>query len=247
MFSPLEQFEVIPLIPIYFLYYDISITNVTISLLFIVVTIIHLGLFNLAGLAGAIIPYNSQLVIEKIFAFIVELINQQIGAKHTHLLPIFSMVFVFILFSNLLGLIPFGFTPTAQIIITFLIAFSFNLGFIFLGLILHGYRFFLLFIHEAPLVLVPLITVIEILSYSLRTFSLSIRLFANMMAGHTLLHILGSFVLMFFKKSHFLLALFPFALVLAIFILELGIAFLQSYVFIVLLAIYLAEILEFNH
>jgi len=107
--------------------------------------------------------------------------------------------------------------------------------------------FFLLFIHEAPLILVPLITVIEILSYSLRTFSLSIRLFANMMAGHTLLHILGSFVLMFFKKSHFLLALFPFALVLAIFILELGIAFLQSYVFIVLLAIYLAEILEFNH
>jgi len=163
------------------------------------------------------------------------------------LLPIFSVVFFFILFSNLLGLIPFGFTPTAQIIITFLIAFSFNLGFIFLGIILHGHRFFLLFVHEAPLILVPLITIIEILSYSLRTFSLSIRLFANMMAGHTLLHILGSFVLMFFKNSYYILALFPFALVLAIFVLELGIAFLQSYVFIVLLAIYLAEILEFNH
>jgi len=157
MSSPLEQFEVIPLVPIYFIGYDLSITNVTISLLFIVATTIHLGLFNLAGLAGAIIPSNCQLIIEKIFAFIVELINQQIGAKHTHLLPIFSMVFVFILLSNLLGSYPFWVLHLqAQIIITFLIAFSFNLGFIFLGLILHGYRFFLLFVHEAPLILVPL-------------------------------------------------------------------------------------------
>lgn len=99
----------------------------------------------------------------------------------------------------------------------------------------------------APAVLVPLIVIIEVVSYCLRTFSLSIRLFANMMAGHTLLHILSSFVLMFLNSQFAVFALLPFVLVLAVYVLELGIAFLQAYVFTILICIYLNDSLHPGH
>jgi ATP synthase subunit 6 len=142
------------------------------------------------------------------------------------------------LFSNIIGLFPFSFTVTSQLAITFALSLSFNLGFFVLGFYIHGIKFLKLFVPSgAPAVLLPLIVVIEIVSYSIRTFSLSIRLFANMMAGHTLLHILSSFSLQLIKYSFFF-ALVTFTLIMAVYLLEFGIAFIQAYVFVILLCIY---------
>jgi len=136
---------------------------------------------------------------------------------------------------------PFGFTVTSHIIVTFFLALSFNLGFLFLGLVMHKFRFFLLFVPKGvPLLLAPLIIIIEIVSYLIRTFSLSLRLFANMMAGHTLLKILASFVVACASVGGYALAAgaVPLLLVFAVTALEVGIAFLQAYVFTILLCIY---------
>lgn len=158
--------------------------------------------------------------------------------------PVFLLVFLFILFSNLCGLLPFSFTVTAQFAITFALAFSFNLGFIILGFYLHKLSFLKLFVpSDAPLFLIPLLVVIEVVSYLIRTFSLSIRLFANMMAGHTLLHILASFCLSLLKSLTFVFIVFvlPFFLILLVFVLEFGIALIQAYVFTILLCIYIKD------
>lgn len=169
------------------------------------------------------------------------MLNQQAGAKALRFFPLFATTFFIILGANLIGLTPFGFTVTGHIIITFTLALAFNLGFVFLGLQLHKLHFLKLFVPSGvPQVLLPLIVVIEIVSYVIRTFSLSLRLFANMMAGHTLLQILASFVVAFLSVGGLIsfVGLVPFALVFAVTVLEVAIAFLQAYVFTILLCIY---------
>jgi ATP synthase subunit 6 len=161
--------------------------------------------------------------------------------------PIFFTTFLFILCFNLVALTPFSFSVTGQIAVTLLFAFSFNFGFLILGFKINGFSFLKLFAPSGvPAFVMPLIVVIEIVSYLLRTFSLSVRLFANIMAGHTLLHILVFFAYSFIVNSFYLTAFVPFSLVLAITFLELGIALLQAYVFIVLLSIYLNDSLNLS-
>jgi F-type H+-transporting ATPase subunit a len=194
------------------------------------------------------VPTNWQLLLEFFYKFIVSMVKQQAGKGALNFFPIVFVVFFFILFCNLIGLLPFGVTVTAQLINTFLLALSFNLGFIILGFFKNGFGFLRLFVpSDAPKVLIPLIVCIELVSYTIRTFSLSLRLFANMMAGHTLLHILTSFVLRFWYSSFYIVALFPLILVLMITVLEFGIAFLQAYVFSILLCIYLNDSLHPGH
>jgi F-type H+-transporting ATPase subunit a len=170
------------------------------------------------------------------------MVGEQTGGAALAFFPLFLLVFLSIATANLLGLLPFAFTATAQFALTFALALAFNLGFILLGFRLHGFGFLRLFLPAgAPAALLPLIAAIEVVSYLIRTFSLSIRLFANMMAGHTLLHILATFVLQLLKLGGplgVLAALVPLALVLAVFALELAIALIQAYVFTILLAIY---------
>lgn len=153
------------------------------------------------------------------------------------------MIFLFILTSNLIGLLPFSFTITAHILITFYFALSINIALFILGCLKNGPRIIYLFIPKnVSLILIPLISIIELVSYLLRTFSLAIRLFANMLAGHILLFILANFLLTALQyKFNFYMRFFP-ALVLvyfifAVLVLEFGIAFLQAYVFIVLISI----------
>jgi len=148
----------------------------------------------------------------------------------------------------LIGLIPFAFTPTSHLVFTFSLALTCNLAFIIIGFKENGFKFLNLFVPKGgPLWLLPLIVVIEFVSYLLRTFSLSIRLFANMMAGHTLLHILSSFVTAFIKAGYLMYGIFPILLVVAVLVLELAIAFIQAYVFIVLLCIYLNDAFHPSH
>lgn len=163
-------------------------------------------------------------------------------------MPLFFAIFLTILFSNLIGLLPFAFTPTGHLAFTLTLALSCNLAIIIIGFYENGLGFLQLFVPKGgPKFLIPLIVVIEVLSYLLRTLSLSIRLFANMMAGHTLLHILASFITAFLKSGHALIAFFPLLLVIAVIALELGIAFLQAYVFTILLTIYLNDSFHPSH
>jgi F-type H+-transporting ATPase subunit a len=246
-FSPLEQFEINPVLKLSFLnLFDISITNLVVALLLSTFGI--LLFFFFAFYKPTIVPSRCQALFEFFYFFVLGMIKQQAGKGGIFFLPLFLFTFFFIFFSNLFGLFPFGFTPTGHIVITFTLALAFNVAFLILGFQLNGLKFLKLFVPSgSPVWLLPLIVVIEVISYLIRTFSLSLRLFANMMAGHTLLHILASFVMAFINIGLDILALLPFALVFFIGILEIGIAFLQAYVFVVLLCIYLNDALHPSH
>jgi ATP synthase subunit 6 len=145
-------------------------------------------------------------------------------------------------------LLPFSFTVTAQFLTVFILAFSFNILFFFLGLRLNGFGFFYLFYRaDLSLGLRLLLVPIEIFSYSLRTISLSVRLFANMMAGHSLMHIITSFVVVLLSPVTTIFDFFLITLLLAIFTLELGVAFLQAFIFTILLSIYLNDAFNPRH
>lgn len=246
-FSPLEQFEINVLYPFSFLrIFDISLTNLTFYLL--VSTGSFIFFFLLAFYKPTIVPNKWQSLFEFFYFFVLGMVKQQAGRGGLFFFPLFFFTFFFIFFSNLFGLFPFGFTPTAHIVITFTLALAFNAAFLIIGFQKNGLAFLKLFVPSgSPVWLLPLIVNIELMSYFIRTFSLSLRLFANMMAGHTLLHILASFVLAFIKANKYIFALFPFLLVFFIGILEFGIAFLQAYVFVVLLCIYLNDALHPGH
>lgn len=242
--TPLEQFEILVVYPIsFFGLLDISLTN---SFFYMCFVFSFIFLFHYLGLYNVGLVYNNLLapILEFVYLFILGMVKQQSGIQGQNFFPFFFFVFWFILFSNLLGLLPYGFTVTGHIIITFFLALSFNLSFFIYGLYNHGLKFFLLFLPKgAPSFLIPLLVVIETLSYLLRTLSLSIRLFANMMAGHTLMFILSSFILSFLNIGFlgFFPVLLVFTLLFCVFILEVGIGFLQAYVFVILLSIYLKD------
>jgi ATP synthase subunit 6 len=211
-----------------------------------------------------IIPSFFQSTVESIYEFLMITINQQSGKASQKMFPFFLLLFNFILFSNMIGLLPFSFTATSHIFQTFSMGLSIIIALTVIGLLIHGLNFFKLFIPSgAPSVLIPLLIVIEIISYVSRAFSLSIRLFANMMSGHTLLNIISSFsvklislkiislqlnfssIIKFF--IFFIGGLLPMVMIGGIFFLELGIGFLQAYVFMVLIGIYLNDSFKGGH
>lgn len=248
LFSPLEQFEIRVFAPVSFLgLFDISITVAT--LYFFLTVAVGFGVLFAGSYRSTVVPNSWQSVVEMIYEFIFGMLRQQAGAGAAHYFPLVLLTFVFILFSNLLGLMPFGFTVTGHIIVTLTLALSFNLAWILVGFGKHGFGFLRLFVPSGitSKPLLAIIVAIEVISYTIRTFSLSVRLFANMMAGHTLLHILASFAVGFSKSKFWVFAVFPFVLVLAIIVLEVGIAMIQAYVFAILVCIYLNDSLHPGH
>jgi F-type H+-transporting ATPase subunit a len=265
-FSPLEQFNFTLYYPFSYFYlvlyentskiaggpeasrgfftlsFDLSLSNHTLYVFFALL-LIYVFFRFIALERPTLIPNSWQLVLEGLYAFILEIVKQQAGLKGVRYTPIFFYVFFFLLISNMVGLVPFSFTTTSHIIQNFSISFSFFIGFTIIGIFTLKKKFIGLFVPSGvPVFLLPLLFVIEVISYISRPFSLSIRLFANMLAGHTLLHILASFVFSL-GKLNILLFVLPFAFMFAITVLELGIAFLQAYVFVTLLAIYLKDAL----
>jgi len=237
--SPLEQFDTI-----YFFSKKFDFLNIFFILIFLFIIIIYIYIYNIFKL----IPSVLQWFLEVLYKFLLETLIQQAGIHSLFFFPFVFSIFFFILLSNIFGMLPFGFTITGHLSLTFFLAFGFNLGFFFLGLIKHGIKFFKLFIPSGtPVFLLPLIIVIEIVSYLIRTLSLSIRLFANMMAGHCLLFVISSFVFSFLNNLGILSLFFIVLIYIAIFILEFAIAFLQSYVFTILLCIYLNDSLHPSH
>ena len=175
------------------------------------------------------------------------MLKSQAGLKGQQFFPILFVTFGFILGSNLIGLTPYAFTPTSQFVITFTMAFSFFLGLTFYGFIRQGMTYLTLFVPAGvPTALLPLLVAIEVMSYFLRPISLSVRLFANMLAGHTLLHIVAGFGTGLLKFN-LIVGILPLVALLAISGLEFGIAFLQAYVFVILLTIYLNDAIKVAH
>jgi F-type H+-transporting ATPase subunit a len=244
-YSPLEQFENHLLYPIKLFGFDFSITTYTLALLFSFIFFCLLFLLNLSRVY--LIPTQTQLILEDFYLFIVGMVRSQTGFSGFAYIPLVFTVFSFIFCCNFLGLIPFSFTSTAQIFLPFFISISLNFGLIIIGFFKHKLTFFRLFIPSGiSMLLVPLVFVIELSTYLLRPFSLALRLFANMMAGHTLLFICTITLYIGLVSSAFVFAT-GFFLVFAVFSLELLISFLQAYVFSVLFCVYLNDSLHPVH
>jgi F-type H+-transporting ATPase subunit a len=237
---PLEQFKIEPLIPLHIGGLDVSYTN---SALFMTVAVILItALLVLGTRRGALVPSRWQSVAEISYEFVAHMVETNAGHGAEPYFPFVFTLFMFVLFSNFLGLIPYSFTVTSQIIVTFALAAAVFIGVTIIGFIKHGAHFLRLFVPEGvPVILLLLLVPIELLSYFIRPFTLSIRLFANMLAGHTMLAIFGGFA-----ASVGLLAILPVALDVAIFALEILVAALQAYVFAILTCLYLRDALHLH-
>lgn len=238
VFTPLEQFKILVIFPMSFYGFDFSFTNASLYLL-LASFFIYL-IFRKGTEAAMIVPDGVQRLGEVMYLFMNNLVKQQAGIRGLQHFPILLLLFYLILFLNLVGLTPYGFTCTSQACYTFTLGFGMFIGVVIIGLRAQKEKFVNQFIPATTGPIVPLLIVIEIFSYCIRPFSLSIRLFANMLAGHTLLHILASFGISMFKVD-FLVSLLMAGPIIAICVLEFGIAFLQAYVFVVLVCIYLKE------
>ena len=175
------------------------------------------------------------------------MLQSQVGKDAQRFFPYIFTVFLFILISNVLGMTLFAFTLTSHVMVTFTLGVSTFLGLTILGFIIQKLHFLTLFFPQGiPMALLPMLVIIEIISYCSRALSLSIRLFANLMSGHTLLHILAFFSSKLFKFK-FLIGVLSFVLILAIVCLEFAIALLQAYVFAILICIYLNDSFHVAH
>ncbi|MEL0013450.1 MAG: F0F1 ATP synthase subunit A, partial [Alphaproteobacteria bacterium] len=200
------------------------------------------GTLAIAAGRGAMVPGSQQTVAELFYEFIAGLIKETIGAHGRKYFPIIFTVFAFVLTGNLLGMIPYSFTFTSHIIVTFAMAIVIFIAVTVLGFVKHGMHFFTFFVPPGtPLVMYPLMIPIEILSYLSRPISLAVRLFANMMAGHILLKVIAGFV-----AAMGVFGILPLALVVALTGLELIIAFLQAYVFTILTCLYINDALHLH-
>ena len=245
--SPLEQFEISSIIPIQFFNLNFTITNVTIFL-FISLFILTIW-FSLSLYKANIIPNIWQSFKEVLYIITRDLVKDNIGKKGEFYFPFIFLLHIFLLTCNVSGMIPYGFTLTSHLIFTFGLAFSIFLGINIIGLQTYGFKFFNIFLPpNVPLIIIPLIITIEIISYFVKVFTLSIRLFANMTSGHTLLKIVSGFAWTMLLKGGFI-AIFhiiPLGLLIVLILLEMGIAFLQAYVFTLLTCIYLNDVLELH-
>jgi ATP synthase subunit 6 len=194
-----------------------------------------------------LVPYNLQIFVEQIYNFVFGLVKQQINVSGYPYFPIIFTLFLFILTANLVGMTLYSFTLTSHVTIAFTLSFSFFISIITIGILIQKAEFVNTFIPSgAPKILKPFLIGIEVISYFSRPFSLGIRLFANLMAGHTLLAILANFTFVISKKN-FIVSLFPFFLIVVIVGLEAMIAGLQAYVFTVLVCIYLNDSIHGSH
>jgi F-type H+-transporting ATPase subunit a len=193
---------------------------------------------------GFIVPTGSQSIAEMMYSFISDLVKEQVGEPGKAYFPIIFTTFSFILTANLIGMIPYGFTTTSHFVVTFALSVSIFFGVTIVGFQKHGIDFLgFLLPPGAPLGLAPLLVLLELVSYCFRAISLGVRLFANMMAGHTLVVIIAGFAwsMICAGGSLLIVSLVPMLIVFALMGLEIGVSFLQAYVFTILSCIYLND------
>lgn len=248
--DPMEQFKVEPVFGHMQLFgYDISFTN---SALYMVVVAALLWLFMSGGMRRQLIPGRWQVAVEGAISFIDNMVVQNIGKDGKKFAPYIFTLFFFILFANLVGVLPLAIVPglhtfavTSHITVTAVLAFlSFGIV-VFVGLARHGLKFFSLFVpHGAPGWLMPVIIPVEFVSFMVRPFSLGLRLFVAMTAGHILLEVFGSFVVQGLNAGGALgpvVSLLSFVMIVGVSALELLVCAIQAYVFALLTSLYLHD------
>ena len=241
--NPMQQFTVYKIGPeIKIAGVDLSFTNSSLFMLISAATIL-LILF-LGSKEKKIIPGKIQLISEMFYSFVAKMISDTAGSKAKPFFPFIFSLFMFVLFCNMVCMLPYSFTVTSHIIVTLIMALFIFVAVTFIGFIKHGFKYLSIFVPSGvPVILLPLITVIEIISYLSRPVSLSVRLFANMMAGHTMLKVFGGFVVSLGILGGWL----PLSFSVALTGLEILVAFLQAYVFAILTCIYLNDALNLHH
>ncbi len=238
--NPLHQFTIQRLIPIHIGGVDASFTNAALVMTLAVVLVTSFVM--LTTRRAALVPGRWQSVTEMLYEFVADMVDTNAGHGAQPYLPFVFTLFTFILLGNLLGMIPYSYTFTGQIIVTFALAITVFIGVTIIGIVKHGFGFLRLFVpHGVPPVLLILLVPIELLSYVIRPFTLSIRLFANMLAGHTMLAIFAGFVV-----ALGIAGILPLAVDVALVLLELLVAVLQAYVFAILTCLYLADALHLH-
>jgi len=234
--------------------HNIAFTN---SALFMVITLVVLWVFMLGGMKRQLVPGRWQAAVEGVTGFVSSMMDANIGPKGKAFTPYVFSLFMFILFANLIGLVPMGvipsvhpFTATSHITVTAVLAFVSFAIVLIVGFAKHGFRFFSLFVpHGTPKVMIPLIFLIELASFLVRPFSLGLRLFVAMTAGHILLDVFASFVVQGFGSGTVMgipVGVLSFIMIIGISALELLVSAIQAYVFALLTSLYLNDAINLH-
>lgn len=246
--DPIKQFEVKSLVNINVGGVDLSFTNV--SLFMMVTTVCVLALMLLPTNRRALVPGRWQNVAELAYEFSGSMLRSSTGTSGMKFFPLVFSLFMFILVANFLGMFPYFYTITSQVIVTFALSMVVILTVVIAGIRQHGLGFFGVFVPSGvPGYIVPVVTLIELISFLSRPISLSIRLFANMLAGHIMLKVFAAFVvsLSALGAVGVVGAILPLAMTVAITALEFLVAALQAYVFAVLTCMYLNDAVHPHH
>ena len=248
--SPLSQFEVLSLIgfnaPI-FNYLNLSLTNLGLYTILVLLTIV--GLHTYGDNEVKLIPNNWSIAFESSFQSLSTMVKDQIGSLNEVYIPFIYSIFFFVLIGNLVSNVPYSFAINASAVVALGLSVTIFMGVTILSLSKHKLKFFSFFIPSGtPLALVPLIVLIEVVSYFARAVSLGVRLFANLTAGHTLLKILSTFLYKLFSSSLIIavLTLIPFAIFIGLIGLEIGVSLIQSFVLTLLTCSYLKDAIDLH-
>lgn len=235
MLDPLHQFIISPIFRMEIGGVDLSFTNSSLAVLIAVALVLFISLISLRE--KKIIPDRMQACAEIMYSFVADMIETNVGNKGQRYFSFVFSIFLFILLGNLIGMVPYMFTFTSHIIVTFVLAMVVFSFVTILGMILHGFKFFSLFVPAGlPTFLCPLVVPIELISYFSRPISLSIRLFANMMAGHTMMKVFAGFAAMMG-----IFGIAPIAVNVVLTGFEIVIASIQAYIFTILTCVYLND------
>jgi F-type H+-transporting ATPase subunit a len=248
--DPIHQFKIVELFPLFKIgNQQIFFTN---SAAFMLLAVVALTAFLVGGTAKrALVPSRLQSAAELSYEFVATTVRSTAGSEGMKFFPFVFTLFMFVLCLNMLGLIPFAFTVTSHIVVTAALAITVFLTVLIYGLARHGLHFFNLFVPKGvPVYILPLIVAIEILSFISRPISHSVRLFANMLAGHITLQVFAGFIILLgtgLGVVGWIGGMLPFLLVVILFALETLVAFLQAYVFAILTCIYLNDAIHPGH
>jgi F-type H+-transporting ATPase subunit a len=246
--GPLDQFKIEKIVPLEVGGYDVSFTNAS---AFMLLALFLIWAFMYFGMRRAtLVPGRWQSAVESIHDFIVGMVDENIGAKGRAYVPFIFSLFVFILFANIIGLFPFSFTVTSHLAVTFAFAAFIFLMCVLIGIARHGLHWFSFFLPPGtPWYLMWLIIPIEVISFLSRPITLSVRLFANMTAGHILLKVFAGFVISLGVAGGIWAAVgvLPFVMNVALYALELLVAVVQAYVFALLTSVYLNDSINLEH
>jgi len=247
--DPISQFEIVKYAELKIGKYDISFTN---SSLMMLVAVGCIALWLLLSTKKSLIPGRAQSIAEISYEFVADMVRSAAGKDGLKFFPFVFTLFIFILFANLLGMIPFFFTTTSHIIVTFVLAMMVMSLVIGYGVFKHGFKFLKLFWPSGiPMAILPFVSILEVISFISRPISLSVRLWANMFAGHILLKLFAGFAIMMVTGlglfPGLLGAIVPYAMTLALVPLEFLVAFVQAYVFALLTCVYLSDALHPGH